>query len=375
MNAMRARLEKIKFVSPRAGSLWTGPPSPWQHPALHSDRVSTAVSETFKSLAPLFLHGTAWHHIDRDQANAIALALGDIGIPVTVLRSEISNQNGESTFHDSLRSTEPSDRNQRRTRYYPRLVPYRPERYGLAVSDFDNATVIDIRLNTHRDETGRFAYSAEQLARWDLLKGEAPISGGSWVPSATFPPDVPNLNHLVNKSSQLRTLSKGAAIFITVDPFHLEDDLPGILNAEPDGIILQLECIVSDGLELAKFVMQTRKMMDQLGGQKVPLWVSPGSIDADDAAKLIALGASGIAIDSWFDHLWDEVESTSNSGYASRSHAANQANRLASEIQWHANRTMGLLYSLERLPRDQRLTSLDPTWCQSLGLSRTNVFS
>ena len=365
---MRARLEKIRFVSPRVESPWTGPPTEWQHTSIPSKLVADVVKERFKKIPPLFLHKTAWHHLQPDQANAIAVALGEMNFPISVLRSEISNQNDESVFHDLADRTNRIDQPSQPDGDYPRLVPYRPERYGLAARDFDNSTIIDIRLNTHRDELGRFAYSAEQLSRWDILKAEVPIAGGSWVPSATFPPDVPDLRGLPSKFAQLRTLSNGAAIFVTLDPFHLELDLPGILEAKPDGIIMQLDCVASGGLELAKLVAQTRNLMNQQGSQDVPLWVVPGSIDPDDAAKLIALGASAVSIDSWFDELWDEIESTSNTGYPSQSHFAHQAHRLSSQIQWRANRTMGLLHSLKRFPENKGLMSLDPAWCKELNL-------
>lgn len=358
---MQARLEKLKFTSPKAESPWTGPPAPWQHPSFSTLALNEAAEKRFKELLPLFLHEPRWHDFENEQANAIAVALAEIEIPVTALRSEVSSSNGDSALHEA---TSPD------STYLPRIIPYRPERYGLTVDDFDHATMIDIRLTTHRDETGRFAYSADQLARWDVLKGEVPISGGSWVPSATFPPDVPAIHQLGSKFSQLRALAPNAALFVTLEPFHLEIDLQGVLAAQPDGLILQLDSLALDGLELATMVHKTRELMDRLGKQTTPLWISPGEIGADDAAKLIALGASGVAIDSWFEHLWDEIAASSNSGYASRGHHLNQARRLANEMQWYANRTMGLLHSLNRLPKHERLSSLDVTWCEALNLKK-----
>ena len=372
---MRERLEKLRFISPRVESAWTGNLPEWQHPAIKSEQIAEAVQNRFKKITPLFLHNVSWHQINPDQANALAVAMGDINFPVSVLRSEISNHNNESLFHDSVPTSDSADSLPQTDQEYPRIVPYRPERYGLTASDFDNSTILDIRLNSHRDETGRFAYSAEQLARWDILNTEVPIAGGSWVPSSNFPADVPNIEGLPSKIGQLRTLSKGAAIFVTIDPFHLELDLRRILDAKPDGIIMQLECLAPDGLELAKLVKQTRKWMNQHDGQGIPLWVCPGPIDADDAAKLVALGASAVAIDCWFNEIWDEIESASKGSYASQSQFAHQAHQLASEIHWRAERTMGLLHALKHLPENEGITSLDPKWCKELDLPSLAGFS
>ena len=120
----------------------------------------------------------------------------------SALKSEISDAAGGSRFHEPVPSTSDADGRKDKIEYLPRIVPYRPERYGLTADDFDNACVIDVHLSTHRDETGRFAYSAEQLSRWDVLQAEIPISGGSWVPSATFPPDVPSMKDLSSKMTR-----------------------------------------------------------------------------------------------------------------------------------------------------------------------------
>ena len=371
---MQARLEKLNFTSAKADSPWTGPPAQWQHPSFPTLALNETAEKRFKELLPLFLHEPKWHHFDSEQANAIAVALAEIDLPVTALRSEVSSSNGDSHFHDHSNSDQTDDTTASEAIFLPRIVPYRPERYGLTAEDFDHATMIDVRLTTHRDETGRFAYSADQLARWDVLRGEVPISGGSWVPSATFPPDVPSMHQLGSKFSQLRALAPNAVLFVTLEPFHLMVDLQGVLAAQPDGLILQLDSVALDGLELALMVLKTREQMDRLGNESTPLWISPGEIGADDAAKLIALGASGVAVDSWFEHVWDNITSSSNSGYASRSHHLNQARLLANEMQWYANRTMGLLHSMERFPKRERLTSFDITWCDALNLQRVDLF-
>ena len=366
---MQERLRKIRFVSPRAETPWTGPPSPWRHPKLN--QADSTGDHKHRIITPLFLHQTAWHQLDPHQANALAVALGQANVMVSVLRSEISTSDNQSLFHDYpqvdthqsiAESGEPAAS-------LPRMVPYRAERYGLTVEDFDQASIIDVRLTTNRDETGRFAYSAEQLARWDVLNAQVPIAGGSWVPSATFPPDVPNMEELRNKFAQLRNLSPSAAIFVTLDPFHLKVDLEGVLANNPDGIIIQFDSIASEGLELATLVVKTRQLINDLGHPSTPLWIVQGEINADDAAKLITLGASGVAIDSWFDHLWAEIQAASSGSFLSQSHYAAQANQLASDIQWYIQRTMGLLHSTEHLPKKQRLTSLDALWRDALQLN------
>jgi hypothetical protein len=255
------------------------------------------------------------------------------------------------------------------------MVPYRPERYGLSDRDFDGARIVDVRLTTQRDETGRFAYSAAQLERWESTPSGQPVSGGSWVPSSTFPPDVPSIDHLGIKLDQLRLLSPHAAVFVSIGPWRLEHELPRILTAQPDGIILRLDEVVGDGLEIGVLIRRARQIAENCGAPELPIWVVPGEVTADDAAKLVVLGASAVAVDHWCAGLCERASSPDRSvaarlGYAPSptANASYLAQLSSEELSPQITRFCGLLNSVQVVPIDQRLTSFSRTWCEQLGL-------
>ncbi len=168
----------------------------------------------------------------------------------------------------------------------------------------------------HRDDTGRFAYSASQIERWEATPSDHPVSGGGWVPSATFPPDVISLQQLGGKFEQLRMLSPSAAVFVSIGPWRLEKELPAVVACQPDGVILRLDELQSDqsdGMELAALTRHARRLVDQAGSRQIPLWIVPGPISVLDAVKLIALGASAVAIDQWCDGMWKSAISQDRS--------------------------------------------------------------
>ncbi len=248
--------------------------------------------------------------------------------------------------------------------YLPRIVPYRPERYGLSPRDFDNATIIDVRLMMTRDVSGRFAYSPEQIARWEATPDDAPLAGGGWVPAATFPPDVESLEQLGSKFDQLRRLAPGAAIFASMGPYRLEDELPGIVMAKPDGLILRLDEVFLEGLQLAALTHRARSLMDQSDAKELPLWIVPGDITPDDAAKLIALGAEGIGIDSWCDPIID-MSLTSNDSYG-YSRRPDMEALVTEDLPGKIERFAGLYLSLQRVPKQERLGSFSDSWANTL---------
>ncbi len=73
-------------------------------------------------------------------------------------------------------------------------------------------------------------------------------------------------------------------------PYRLEDELPPIIAAKPDGLILRLDEVDLEGLQLAALTRRARQLMKQAGAKQLPLWIVPGAITPDDAAKLIAPG-------------------------------------------------------------------------------------
>lgn len=369
---MHDRLAKLLLASPPADTSWTGPPPEWRHPMIRRcDGRQVEID------LPLFWYDPPWYRLPTDRANAVAVAVARLGIVVSAMRSDVASSNDPSSFHDeTIGENEPHDDGSRRA--LPRIVPYRPERYGLVDRDFDGARIIDVRLTMHRDESGRFAYAASQIERWESTPSGHPASGGSWVPSATFPPDLPSIQHLGTKLDQLRMLSPNAAVFVSIGPWRLEKELVAVAASQPDGVILRLDELASDegdAISLAVLTQHARKLLDRVGSPQTPLWIVPGAISVADAAKLVALGASAVAIDRWCDDLWLGANSQDRSaaarlGYSSASSTSSSfLSQLAGEeLQPLLSQFTGLLNSLQLMPPDQQLASLDQQWCEQLGL-------
>lgn len=308
---------------------------------------------------PLFWYAPDWHEFSIEKADKIAARVTQWGLPVAALRSELSEPGNTPTIHQPLEQSGSA-------RQPIRIVPYRPERYGLTPQDFDGASVIDVRLSLARDATGRFAYSPAQLQRWEATPSDQPLAGGGWVPAATFPPDVESFDQLHSKLNQLRTLSPTAAIFLSINAFRLADELPKALAAKPDGIILQMNQHRMDGLQLAALTHRTRKLMRRAGSAEMPLWVVPGSVTADDAVKLVALGASAVAIDGWAKPIQDKLSKRATDNDTPDENDVDLIDVVDDSIGEHVDRFIGLYLSLQRVTPTGRLGSFSASWAKTL---------
>jgi hypothetical protein len=337
--------------------------------------------ETVELGVPLFWYDPPWHRIGVSSADAIAVAVSGLGVPVSALISDLAGADQHSTFHDAPSpENEAEDEGDDHGEPLPRIVPYRPERYGLCDHDFDGARVIDVRLTMNRDESGRFAFSPGQIERWETTPASQPLAGGGWVPAATFPPDVVSLQHLAAKFHQLRALSQTAAVFVSMGPHRLEEELADIVVRRPDGLILRLDELDLDGLQLAAITRRTRQLVDLQGLAALPLWIVPGEITPDDAAKLVALGASAVAIDSWCAPIIEEAEnqhqqSSARSAYSSLSRTNDErlVEMVDGDLATKVGRFKGLLHSTAYLPSSQRLGTLNETWSKVLGVRRLSL--
>ena len=261
---------------------------------------------------PLFWDSPPWHTWPPVVAEAIFLAMQSRGLLVSALESElgrtrVANDNGSQATPPAA-STNPTDSELG----IPRMLPYRNERYGLNDVDFDHAMVVDVQLSPLRDHTGRFAYSATRLGRWEATPEDQPLSGGGWIPAMTLPPDVPSLSQLNSKVEQLRVLAAHAAIVLSVTPEWIDDHLSDLINAKPDAILIRMGQIRMTGIAFAQF---TRRLLNRVETiEKIPIWLSPprtlmkNSLSVSDSIKTIALGVSAIAIDSWLDEIIDEFD-------------------------------------------------------------------
>ncbi len=366
---MEHRLAPLHLLPPPADTPWTG-----AFVDLERGSISRRHGESITVGLPLFWYDPPWYQVTLSQADNISVAVGELGVLVSALRSDLSGPGSESVFHSGREV--PSDESDKpELRRYSRMVPYRPERYGFVVKDFDACNIIDLRLTMPRDVTGRFAYSPAQIQRWESAPSTAPVAGGGWVPAATFPPDVESIDHLGSKVRQLRRLADSAAIFLSIGPFRTGAELPKLLAAEPDGVILRLDEIQLDGLELATLTHRMRVMMDQQHCESLPLWVVPGAITPDDAVKLVALGASAIAIDSWCNPLIDLTrESQSGSsrdprpGNVKHEYDPRWGDFARDNLEDLTERFLGLFEALHSIEPGERLGSFNSSWAKALGI-------
>lgn len=372
---MNGRLDQICLMPPAADTPWTGPPA-------ESERceIKRIDGQIVSIDVPLFWFDPPWHEVQADAADVIASGVAESGITISALRSDLSGPDGEPDLHatESDEAEADGDSDDAAGDFEPlsRIVPYRPERYGLNVRDFDGARFIDVRLAANRDATGRFAYSAEQVERWESTPANEPLAGGSWVPSASFPPDVASIERLSSKLNQLRSLSPTAAVFVSIGPYRLHDELPKIIANRPDGVILRLDELPLDGLQLVLAVRTARRLMDQAGAEELPLWIVPGDVTPDDAVKLVACGASAVAVDHWCNELIEAVaeDGQQSSGYGvPRVNPAFVQEWIEDNLSDQIDRFCGLSHALRTTPREQSLGSLDPAWADALGITKVSL--
>ncbi|MGB7343732.1 MAG: hypothetical protein WBD20_05945 [Pirellulaceae bacterium] len=352
---MQDRLASLYLLPPPANTPWAGTPG-----QTIQSQVVRAESDPLTIKLPLFWYDPLWSNLSTQQADDLAVAVSRYDVLVSALHSDLSGPDTQSTFH-APQTVEPEDETPTTPTFFPRIVPYRPERYGLSPSDFDQATIIDVRLMMPRDTSGRFAYSPEQIARWE----SKPEVEGAWVPAATFPPDVDSFERLSSKLNQLRLLAPAAAVFTSIGPYRLEEEVPLALSSQPDGLIVRFDEVALEPLQLAALTRRARQLMNTAKAKKTPLWIVPGEITADDAVKLVALGADAIGVDAWCNPLMDDSQFNQSSHYSSRV----DFDELAEEFLYdRIERFSGLYLSLQRVPRKERLGSFSSAWATTLGV-------
>ena len=373
---MDDRLAPLRLIPPPINTPWTGEiEQVFQTSIKRLDDASIPVA------SPLFWHDPDWCEMSAQQADTLAVVISELGPLVSAMRSDLGTPNRSSKFHSGWDEAEVSGdaKDLAPPVRFSRIVPYRPERYGLSVKDFDDATFVDVRLTIARDHSGRFAFTPNQIRRWEATPAGESLAGGSWVPAATFPPDVNSMKHLSQKFEQLRVLAPTAAVFVTIEPYRIDEDLPRILAAKPDGVILRMDDMQLDGLQLAKLVRNTRHEMYENDSPNMPLWIVPGKVTPDDVVKLIQLGATAVAIDAWCDELIQEAEEATAGHTQPRfTHRTEPVSidpqylRDLAEfrLQPKVARIMGLGYSLGRVAKAERLGTFDATWASELGVKQ-----
>ncbi|MDG2221708.1 MAG: hypothetical protein P8L85_10020 [Rubripirellula sp.] len=374
---MTDRLDKICFLPPPIDTPWTGPPP--DPPGVQFKRRDGCEVQID---LPLFWFEPAWHHVAANVADQIAVAVADQGLLVSALHSDLSGPKQASVFcspldDESHQGAGDTEIRHESSSHPARILPYRAERYGFQPRDLIGPRVIDVRLSIARDPKGHYGYSPRRIERWKATPTDRPLAGGGWVPAASFLPDVPSLEHLGSKLDQLRILSPRSAVFVSFSSHRLRTDLPSILETKPDGLILRLNDIPLTGMQVAEITVLARKMTDELAGDQIPLWVVPGPMSPDDAVKLLALGASAIAVDDWCEEVIESVAQAKPASQMASGYQGYQSSQSAISVLRHVieekltpkvERFEGLCTSLRAIPCDQRLACLSGRWAKSLGI-------
>lgn len=348
--------------------------------------VSRAIGDPVALPMALFWDVPPWHTWSPLVAECTFDAVQSRGVLVSALNSELGIElgleRGNESSHPELDGDSTSNTNATGSTW-PKMLPYRNERYGLDELDFDDAIVVDMQLAPLRDASGRMSYSAEQIGRWEATDDDSPLSGGGWVPAMTLPPDVPQPNLLASKVQQLRVLSPKAAVIVSVTPEWIDEDLPQLISAQPDAIMIRFSQLRMEGIAFADFTLRVIRSMSP--EQRLPIWLAPPrSMESDavsvaDSIKLIALGASAIAIDTWMNDVIAEIDEIPPPS----SYNANPKASVSSTIEEILQRTLdpklarfaGLRSSLIEDQSGELLGAFDPEVAEKLGLPCIGRFS
>lgn len=356
------RLSNLHLLPPQATGVWATNPL---YPA--AKQVPRRGKAALEMELPLFWYEPPWIRLPIEVAGRLAASVANLDVVVSALRRDVASDDEQGELFAPI---ETSDESHRSSRFLPRMTPYRAERYGFLPTDFDDTMIVDVRLSAMPNASGRLAYSPEQLKRWERASDDSPIGGGGHVATASFPTDVVSLKQARIKLEQLRQLAPNAAVFVSIGCYSLEEEVSASLVSQPDGLIVRMDQPELEGIQLAALVRRTRSLMDEAGCNELPLWIVPGEVSARDVAKLIALGASAVAIDSWCNPLVDFLnESLSETRY-DRS-AFNEIPALASQHLWDdIDHVIGLHSAISPdATVAQRLGTFHPRWAKACDAS------
>lgn len=354
------RLANLYLLPPAGESPWRNlPHASVDSPTLRRD------GETVPIPSPLFWYDPPWIELSESSASLLACCVADLGITTSALRRDFGHDGDASPFFESKPQETDGESGGDET-FYPRMTPYRAERFGLLPEDFDDTLVVDLRLAPTRDPSGRYAYSHHQMKRWERGANEESIAGGGSVACASFPADVISPKQARIKVEQLRKLAPAAAVMVSVDAFHLKSSLSSALLAKPDGIILRVDAPEWSGLQLVSIVRRARQFLKEHSTRFRPLWIVPGAVSVRDVAKLIALGADAVAIDHWCKPLVHaSIEHSHRQNYEPI--PIHEIQSLAFNDLWpDVDHAFGLISSV-RDRADATLATSDREWSEATG--------
>jgi hypothetical protein len=357
------RLSNLHLIPPALPSVWA---TNQLHSANRMIRRPDGVEVQVE--VPLFWYQPPWIQLPTDVAGCLAAAVANLDVVVSALRRDVCTDDQTNEFFSPIPNEEgePDDA----LGFLPRMTPYRIERYGMLPTDFDQTRIVDVHLSASRDVTGRFAYSPEQMHRWEQVAEDSAIAGGGYVTTGTFPTDVVSHKQAATKLDQVRRLAPTAAVFLSIETYRLEEDLAAVLVSRPDGLILRMDQPELDGIQLAALVRRARTHMDASGFTDTPLWVVPGDLSPRDAAKLISLGAAAVAIDAWCNPMVEILaESLTTSRYDRTT--LDEIPAFASQRLWDdIDHVIGLVSSIspDSTPLE-RLGTYHPRWAKACNVA------
>ena len=359
------RLTSLHLLPPLSSSVWATSP---MYPAAQT--ISRPDGNSVRLELPLFWYEPPWIQLPRAVAGRLAASVANLDVVVSALRRDLASDEEPSELFAAIPSDESAATDATRRQFLPRMTPYRAERYGFTPADFDETRIIDVRLAATRGVSGRLAYSPDQMSRWEGGAEGSTIGGGGYVATGSFPSDVVSLKQACTKLDQLRLLAPSAAVFVSIDCYRLEEEIAAALISRPDGLIVRMNQPEIEGLQLAALVTKTRRLMEEHEFADKPLWIVPGEVSSRDVAKLIALGASAVAIDAWCMPLVRFLlESMPTSRYDRT--AFNQIPAVTSQHLWDdIDRVIGLVSAI--MPHGstpQRLGTYHSRWAKACGAS------
>jgi hypothetical protein len=267
-------------------------------PKANTDLALTVVKQSIEQRAgeslalplTLFWFDPPWHLANVERSRDVSRAMAEAGIVVSALHRDLSQRD------DCDASV-----------FAPRMAPHRCDRAGWIHRDFENVSIIDLRMTPTRNSEGRYAYESSQLQRWKNVEDEQNDEPNRGVNALLFPPDWRTLSDMTMKISQLRRLSD-AAVFVSCDAANLTSMLPAIVSAKAEGVIVRT---VGDP---ASSIIAARKLLDGCEADTtMQLWIAlDQSLSPADQVKCFALGANALSVDSMCnDFLLNEDQSRS----------------------------------------------------------------
>lgn len=366
---LESRLKNLHLLTPPSRGIWT---STGMHAA--ESVVMRPDGQCVHFDAPLFWYQPSWIRLDCSVADELAAAVAEQDIVVSALYRDLAHSNPASGDEQStLFAAQPETTEKGTPIFLPRMTPYRAERYGLSASDFDETRVVDIRLSPTRDFSGRFAFSPQQMERWERPAEGTRLAGGGHVAAAPFPADVTSIEQLAVKIDQVRSLAPKSAAFVSIGGLRLDQDLTTAIQSKPDGVIVRMDENEYEGLQLAAFVSRARAILVEKELPNLPLWIVPGPVTPDDVVKLVALGATAVAVDAWCEPLIQQLETIALESIVRGNHETDQTDieTMVSRHLWDdIDRVIGLLSSIEQGSQpDQLLGSFSPKWAKACDVS------